>query len=89
MRFVIWCKLGFRAVEGPGCVETLYHMDHVQRCAESENHHFSHNIYFLNMDISLIIAFICLKTCMYICSEGRVSQKFDIGLSFCFIVCRR
>ena len=21
--------------------------------------------------------------------EGRVSQNFDIGLSFCFIVCRR
>ena len=24
-----------------------------------------------------------------ICSEGRLSQNFDIELSFCFIVCRR
>ena len=24
-----------------------------------------------------------------ICLEGRVSQNFDIGLSFCFNVCRR
>ena len=24
-----------------------------------------------------------------ICMEGSVSQNFDIGLSFCFIVCRR
>ena len=22
-------------------------------------------------------------------SEGRVSQNFDIGLSFCFILCRK
>ena len=44
------------------------------------------------MDISLIIALIRLKTCMYnhqICSKGRVSQNVDIELSFCFIVCRR
>ena len=44
------------------------------------------------MDISLIIALICLIICMYIPKiymEGRVSQIFDIGLSFCFIVCRR
>ena len=50
------------------------------------------HIYFFNMDISLIIALISLKTCMYIpeiCSEGRVSQNIDIELSFCFIVCRR
>ena len=62
----------------------------MQMCAESENHHFSQ--IFFNMDISLIIALIRLKTCMYnhqICSEGRVSQNVDIELSFCFIVCRR
>ena len=40
------------------------------------------------MDISLIIALICLKICMCIYEicmegmEGRVSQNFDLGLSF-------
>ena len=50
------------------------------------------DIYFFNMDISLIIALICLKIYMYIAKmymEGRVSQIFDVGFSFCFIVCRR
>ena len=40
------------------------------------------DIYFFNMDISLIIAHICLRICMYIPKiymEGRVSQIFDIG----------
>ena len=44
------------------------------------------------MDISLIIALICLKSCMCIaeiCMEGRVSQIFDLGLSFCFMLYRR
>ena len=43
------------------------------------------HIYFLNMDISLIIALICLRICMYISDmymEGRLSQIVDIGLSF-------
>ena len=43
------------------------------------------HIHFLNMDISLIIGLICLKTCMYIaeiCMEGNLSQNFDLGLSF-------
>ena len=43
------------------------------------------DIYFFNMDISLIIALICLKICMYIPKmymEGRVSQIFDIALVF-------
>ena len=59
-------------------------------CPEYENPHF--DIYFFNMDISLIIALICLRICMYIPKiymEGSVSQIFDIGFSFCFIVCRR
>ena len=33
-----------------------------------------------------------LRTWIYIaeiCLEGRVSQNFDLGLSFCFMVCRR
>ena len=50
------------------------------------------HVYFLNMDISLIIALIALKTCMYIsgiCMEGSVSQNFELGLSFCLMVCRR
>ena len=44
------------------------------------------------MDISVIIALISLKTCMCIagiCMEGSVSQIFELGLSFCFMVCRR
>ena len=50
------------------------------------------DIYFFNMDISLFIAHICLRIRMYIPKiymEGRMSQIFDIGFSFCFIVCRR
>ena len=50
------------------------------------------DIYFFNMDLSLIIALICLKICMYILKmymEGIVSQIFDIAFSFCLIVCRR
>ena len=50
------------------------------------------HVYFLNMDISLIIAPISLKICMYIAEiymEGSVSQNFDLGLSFCFMQCRR
>ena len=44
------------------------------------------------MDISLIIAPICLKICMFIAEifiEGRMSQNFDSGLSFCLILCRK
>ena len=50
------------------------------------------HIYFLNKDISLTKALIYLKTWIYIskiCLEGSVSQNFDLGLSFCFMVCRR
>ena len=49
-------------------------------------------LYFLNMDISLIIEHICLKTCMCIveiCMKGCVSQNFDLGLSFCFMLFSR
>ena len=44
------------------------------------------------MDISLILALICLKMCMFIaeiCIEGVVSQNFDLGLSFYFMLCRK
>ena len=47
------------------------------------------HIYFFNMDFSLIMALTCMKMCIHnaeICFEGHVSQNFDIGLSFCFIV---
>ena len=50
------------------------------------------HVYFFNMDISLIIALISLKTCMCtagICMEGSMSQNFELGLSFCLMVCRR
>ena len=43
------------------------------------------DIYFVNMDISLIIAIICLRIGMYIPKiymEGRVSQIFDVGFIF-------
>ena len=46
------------------------------------------HVYIFFMDISLIIALICLKTGMCIaeiCMEGRVSQNVDLGLSFCFM----
>ena len=54
----------------------------VQKCCDSENPHFSH---FLNMDISLIIAPTCLKSCMYIaeiCLEEILSQNFDKAIRF-------
>ena len=43
------------------------------------------------MDFSLIIALTCMKICIHnaeICFEGSMSQNFDIGLSFSFMVCR-
>ena len=46
------------------------------------------HIHFLNMDILLIKAPICLKICMYIaeiCHKGILSQNFDLGPSFCFM----
>ena len=50
------------------------------------------HIYFLYMDISLIIALMCLKICMHIPKmymEGSISQIFDICLRLYFIECRR
>ena len=50
------------------------------------------HVHFLNMDISLIIAPISLKICICIaeiCMQGSLSQNFDLGLSFCFMLCRR
>ena len=49
------------------------------------------HVYFFNIDISLIIALISLKTFMCIagiCMEGIMSQNFELGLSYCFMVCR-
>ena len=43
------------------------------------------DIYFFNMNISLIIEHICLRICMYIPKmymDRMVSQIFDIGFSF-------
>ena len=48
--------------------------------------------YFFNMHILLIIAHIYLKICMCvaeICMEGNMSQNFDLGLCFYFMLCRR
>ena len=47
--------------------------------------------FFYNMDISLIIALMYLKICMYnaeICFEGILSQNVDKGLSFGFMMYR-
>ena len=57
-------------------------------CYKLKIAHFPH--IFLNMDISLVNALICLEISIHIaetCSEGSVSQNFDIGLSFNFMVC--
>ena len=56
------------------------------KCHKLENPHF-----FYNMDISLIIALMYLKICMYnaeICFEGILSQNVDKGLSFGFMMYR-
>ena len=50
------------------------------------------HVYFLNMNISLIIAFTSFTICMCIaeiCKKGSVSQNVDLRLSFCFMQCRR
>ena len=50
------------------------------------------HIHFFNMDISLDIKLIIMKIAKLVPEinwEGRVSQNFDIGLSFCFISYRR
>ena len=44
------------------------------------------------MDISLIMNITGMKIAIHVAEtrlEGRVSQNFDIGLSFCFILCSR
>ena len=56
---------------------------------ELETTHFYE--YFLNMDISLISPFKCLKFSMHVNEthfEGIMSQNNDIGLRFYFIGCR-
>ena len=50
------------------------------------------HIYFLNMDFSLIMKLTGMKIAMYVDGthwEGRVSQNFDIDLSFSFMIFRR
>ena len=52
------------------------------------------HIYFLNMDISLIMRLICLKMIIHVLRinlEGRVSHNFDIyiGLSFNLVAFRK
>ena len=48
--------------------------------------------YFFDMDISLILPVKYLNDFTHVGEthmEGSLSQHFDKGLSFCFIVCRR
>ena len=61
------------------------------KCVKNEEKHIFH-IYFLNMDISLIMKITGIKLAIHVAEirlEGRVSQNFDIGLRFCFMLCRR
>ena len=61
----------------------------MKRCHELEKKEI--HIYFLNMDFSLIMALTCMKMCIpnaEVSFEGSVSRNFEIGLSFCFMVCR-
>ena len=61
------------------------------KCAEYWGKHIIH-IYFFNMNISLIMNITGMGIAIHVAEtrlEGRVSQNFDIGLSFCFILCRR
>ena len=61
------------------------------KCAENCEKHIFH-IYFLNMDISLIMKITGMKIAIHVAEirwEGRVSQNFDIGLSFCLILCMK
>ena len=54
-------------------------------------HTFFH-IHFLNMDISLVIKVTIMIISIHVAEihcEGRVSQNFDIGPRFYFILCRR
>ena len=54
-------------------------------------HTFFH-IHFFNMNISLVIKVTIMKIAIHVAGihyEGRVSQNFDIGPSFYFILCRR
>ena len=47
--------------------------------------------YFFNMNFSLIMTLMFMNFFIHsaeICIEGSVSQNFDKGLSFCFMVCR-
>ena len=62
----------------------------IQRYPKLENTHFHSP--FLNIDISLIFHYLCLRFSIPIGEahlEGRVSQIFNIGLSFCFVTCRK
>ena len=48
--------------------------------------------YFLNMEISLIMRLICLKIVLHVLRihlGGRVSQNFDISLSFNLVAFRK
>ena len=44
------------------------------------------------MDISLVMKITGMKLAIHVSKiplEGRVSQNFDKGLSYCFMLCRR
>ena len=59
-------------------------------CPECENLHFSH-IFFQHGYLTYCSTYVLENLYVYSLDVygGRVSQNFDIGLSFCFIVCRR
>ena len=58
--------------------------------AENLERHVFH-MYFFNMVTLLVMKLTIMQIAIHVAEthwEGRVSQNFDIGLSFCFIVCR-
>ena len=58
-------------------------------CPESENHHFLH-IFFQNGYLTCYSTYLLENVYVHsLYMEGRVSQNYDIGLRFCFIVCIR
>ena len=60
----------------------------MQKCAESENHHFSH-IFFQHEYLTYYSTYLLENLYAYSLDLFGGKGVFDIGLSFCFIVCRR
>ena len=60
----------------------------MQMYYESENPYFS-CIFFEHGYLTYCSTYLFENCIAEICMEGTVSQNFDLGLSFCFMLCRR